>query len=243
MDLKFELARLTVLEISNASSLKRIPDDFFAHMLQLQSLHISELMVDPLPSSLYNLKELRWLILRGCSCFKTMDSLKNFKNLTVLDASGATSLTKFIDKTFRHTPKIQMLNLSHTSINRIPKLEDLGQLTHLSLRGCKLLDRLPQTDSLTNLQALDLSGTSSLVEIEDQFFSHLSFLQILNLSKTGIKTLPSVSKLKNLRQLLLSDCIALTEIKDTYFEQMSWLQNLDNCTNLTTSTSRNSIKS
>ncbi|THF99901.1 hypothetical protein TEA_019499 [Camellia sinensis var. sinensis] len=301
MDHKFELTRLTVLEISNASSLKTIPDDFFAHMLQLQSLHISELKVDHLPSSLYNLKELRQLILRGCSCFQTIDSLKNFKNLTVLDVSGATSLTKFIDKTFRHTPKLQTLNLSHTSINRIPKLKDLGQLTHLSLRSCKLLDRLPKTDLLTSLQTLDLSGaikckefheqsqklpsdlkildisqtpleklpfeinahhlfikhclrlqklpciealkdlevldlsgSSSLVEIEDQFFSHLSFLQILNLSKTGIKTLPSVSKLKNLRQLLLSGCIALTEIKDTSFEQMSCLQNLDlsDCTNL-----------
>ncbi|KAF5952746.1 hypothetical protein HYC85_010690 [Camellia sinensis] len=136
----------------------------------------------------------------------------------VLDVSGTTSLTKLIDKTFRHTPKLQMLNLSHTSINRIPKLKDLGQLTHLSLRGCKLLDRLPKTDLLTSLQTLDLSGNSSLVEIEDQFFSHMSFLQILNLLKTGIKTLRLVSKLKNLHQLLLSGCIALTEIKDTSFE-------------------------
>ncbi|XP_028079584.1 putative disease resistance protein At4g19050 [Camellia sinensis] len=294
MDHKFELTRLTVLEISNPSSLKRIPDDFFAHMLQLQSLHISELKVDPLPSSLYNLKELRWLILRRCSSFKTVHSLKIFKNLMVLDVSGATSLTNFIDKTFRHTPKLQTLNLSHTSINRIPKLQNLGQLTHLSLRGCKLLDRLPKTDSLTSLQTLDLSGaikckefheqsqklpsglkildisqtpleklpfeinahhlfikhclrlqklpciealkdlevldlsgTSSLVEIEDQFFSHLSSLQILNLSETGIKTLPSISNLCNLRQLLLLGCIALTKIKDTSFEQMSCLQNLD----------------
>ncbi|CAL5434855.1 unnamed protein product [Camellia sinensis] len=236
MDHKFELTRLTVLVISNASSLKRIPDDFFAHMLQLQSLHISELKVDPLPSSLYNLKELRWLILRRCSSFKTVHSLKIFKNLMVLDVSGATTLTNFIDKTFRHTPKLQTLNLSHTSINRIPKLQNLGQLTHLSLRGCKLLDRLPKTDSLTtlpciealkDLEVLDLSGTSSLVEIEDQFFSHLSSLQILNLSETGIKTLPSISNLCNLRQLLLLGCIALTKIKDTSFEKMSCLQNLD----------------
>ncbi|KAL7204541.1 hypothetical protein ACSBR2_017584 [Camellia fascicularis] len=246
MHLKFELARLTVLEISNASSLKRIPDDFFAHMLQLQSLHISELMVDPLPSSLYNLKELRWLILRGCSCFKTMDSLKNFKNLMVLDVSGATSLTKFIDKAFRHTLKIQMLNLSHTSINRIPKLEDLGQLTHLSLRGCKLLDKLPQTDSLTSLQTLDLSGAIKCKELNEQSQKLPSGLKILDISQTPLEKLPfeinahhlfikhclRLQELPCIEALKDLEVLDLSEIKDTSFEHMSWLQNLDNCTNL-----------
>ncbi|KAL7203943.1 hypothetical protein ACSBR2_017076 [Camellia fascicularis] len=213
---------------------------------------------------------LAWLI-----CLRmTMDSLKIFKNLMVLDVSGATSLTKFINKTFQHTSKLQMFNFSHTSINRMPKLKDLGQLTHLSLRaikckefheqsqklpsGLKILDtsqtpleklpfeinahhlfikhclwlqKLPCIEALKDLKVLDLSGTSSLVEIEDQFFSHLSFLQILNLSKTGIKTLPSVSKLKTymscLQNLDLFDCTKLKALPP--LETLSNLKELNLC--------------
>ncbi|THF95156.1 hypothetical protein TEA_017713 [Camellia sinensis var. sinensis] len=65
MDYKFKLTRLTVLEISNPSSLKRIPDDFFAHMLQLQSLHISELKVNPLLHLFTTLKNYAGSFLEG----------------------------------------------------------------------------------------------------------------------------------------------------------------------------------
>ncbi|GMP74956.1 hypothetical protein CsSME_00032198 [Camellia sinensis var. sinensis] len=291
---KFELQRLTVLEISNASSLQEIPDDFFDHMLQLQSLHISELKVNHLPSSLEKLKELRWLILRDCSCFKTLISLNSFSKLLVCDVSGAKSLTTFRDKAFKDIPKLQTLDLSRTSIKSLPKLIKLGDLTHFSLSGCKSLDRLPRTESLTTLQTLDLSGarnfkefheqslgnsgglkildlsetpleklpskinprhlflkhcsqlkklpclealkdlevldlsgSKSLVEIEDQFFGRLRSLQILNLSETSIKTLPSLANQNNIRQLLLSGCIALKVIEDKSFEHMSFLQHLD----------------
>ncbi|KAH7853278.1 hypothetical protein Vadar_000831 [Vaccinium darrowii] len=291
---KFDFRRLTVLELSNASSLKEFPDDFFDHIPKLESLHISECKVNPLPSSLYNLSELRSLILRGCSCFHMLKSLKNFKKLLVLDVSGATSLVKFEDKAFNHTPHLRELNLSFTSLTWVPKLFKLSKLTHFSLRGCKHLKRLPKTHSLTSLQVLDLSGarkfkefhektpglprglkildlsetslrhlpskmnphrlflkrcselqklkftrtltqlevldlsgTASLVEIEDKFFTNLNYLQILNLSETGIQSLPSLSKKTNLRQLLLSGCKSLIEIKDKSFEHMSRLEHLD----------------
>ncbi|KAG5555588.1 hypothetical protein RHGRI_006288 [Rhododendron griersonianum] len=292
---KFDFERLTVLEISNASSLKKIPDDFFDHVPKLESLHLSELKINPLPSSIYNLTELRWLILRGCSYFKTLNSLKNFKKLLVLDVSGAKALTKFEDKAFNHTPHLQTLNLSHTSITLVPKFSDLKELSHFSLSGCKHLERFRRTDhslpslqvldlsgainfeefhelspglptgikildlsetrlrdlpssmnprrlflkccseiqkltcteTLQNLEVLDLSGTTSLVEIEDKFFSKLDSLQILYLSETSIQSLPSLSNVSDLRQLLLSGCNSLTEIKDESFEHMSCLEHLD----------------
>ncbi|KAI8562127.1 hypothetical protein RHMOL_Rhmol03G0010500 [Rhododendron molle] len=294
IDHKFDFKILTVLEISNASSLKKIPDDFFDLMPKLESLHLSELKINPLPLSIYNLTELRWLILRGCSCFQTLNSLKNFKKLLVLDVSGATSLTKFEDKALNHTPHLQTLNLSLTSITLVPKLSDLKELTHFSLSGCKHLERfrrthslpslqvldlsgainfkefhelspglptgikildlsetrlrdLPSsmnprhlflkrcstlkkltcTETLQNLEVLDLSGTTSLVEIEDNFFSNLDSLQVLNLSETCIQSLPSLSNVSDLRQLLLSGCNSLTEIIDESFEHMSCLEHLD----------------
>ncbi|KAF7148197.1 hypothetical protein RHSIM_Rhsim03G0013500 [Rhododendron simsii] len=294
IDNKFDFKNLTVLEISNASSLKKIPDDFFVHMPKLESLHLSELKLDPLPLSICNLTELRWLLLRGCSCFQTLNSLKNFKKLLVLDVSGATALTKFEDKAFNHTPHLQTLNLSLTSITLVPKFSDLKELTHFSLSGCKHLRRfrrthslpslqvldlsgaikfkefhelspglptgikildlsetrlrnLPSsmnprhlflkrcskiqkltcTETLQNLEVLDLSGTTSLVEIEEKFFSKLDSLQILNLSETSIQSLPSLSNVSDLRQLFLSGCKSLTEIKDESFEHMSCLEHLD----------------
>ncbi|GFY91783.1 hypothetical protein Acr_08g0001790 [Actinidia rufa] len=294
MDHQFEFEKLTVLEISNASSLKTIPDEFFDHMPQLQSLHISELKVDPLPSSLEKLRELRWLILRECSCFTTLCSLKNFKDLMVLDVSGATSLIKFKDKTFKDTPKIQTINVSRTNIKKLPKFVNLPELTHLSLSDCYSLVRLPKTDSLSTLQTLDLSGarhfeefheqsmgnrgtlkildlsktplktlpsninsrqlflrccpnlqelpciesledvevldlsgTKSLVKIEDEFFNLRKSLQVVNLSGTSIKTLPPLSNVCNLQKLLLPGCTTLEEIGDKSFEHMSLLQHLD----------------
>ncbi|KAF7147231.1 hypothetical protein RHSIM_Rhsim03G0013200 [Rhododendron simsii] len=294
IDNKFDFKNLTVLEISNASSLKKIPDDFFDLIPKLESLHLSELKLNPLPLSIYNLTELRWLILRGCSCFQTLNSLKNFKKLLVLDVSGATALTKFEDKVFKHTPHLQTLNLSLTSITLVPKFSDLKELTHFSLSGCKHLGRFRRTHSLPslqvldlsgainfqefhqlspglptgikildlsetrlrnlpssmnprhlflkrcsgiqkltctqtlqNLEVLDLSGTTSLVEIEDKFFSKLDSLQILNLSETSIQSLPSLSNVSDLRQLFLSGCKSLTEIKDESFEHMSCLEHLD----------------
>ncbi|KAG5555581.1 hypothetical protein RHGRI_006282 [Rhododendron griersonianum] len=295
IDHKFDFKNLTVLEISNASSLKKIPDDFFDLMPKLESLHLSELKINPLPLSIYNLTELRWLILRGCSCFETLNSLKNFKKLLVLDVSGAKALTKFEDKAFNHTPHLQTLNLSHTSITLVPKFSDLKELSHFSLSGCKHLERFRRTDhslpslqvldlsgainfeefhersaglptgvkildlsktrlrdlpssmnprhlflkrcselkkltcteTLQNLEVLDLSGTTSLVEIEDKFFSKLDSLLILNLSETSIQSLPSLSDVFDLRRLLLSGCNSLTEIKDGSFEHISCLEHLD----------------
>ncbi|KAF7112647.1 hypothetical protein RHSIM_RhsimUnG0207500 [Rhododendron simsii] len=222
IDHKFKFKRLTVLEISNASSLKTIPNDFFDHVLQLRSLHISELKVESLPSSMENLKELRWLILRDCSSFKRLISLKNFKNLMVLDVSGATSLTNFKDKSFKVNTKLQTINLSRTSIRTLPKLLNLGELTHFSLRGCESLDRLPKTDALSHLKTLDLSGAKRFKEFHEQSLPNPGSLKILDLSDTPLANLPAVF---NPRHLLLKRCPQLKKL--TCIEAFEGLQELD----------------
>uniref|UniRef100_A0A5B6ZQQ5 Uncharacterized protein n=2 Tax=Davidia involucrata TaxID=16924 RepID=A0A5B6ZQQ5_DAVIN len=275
------LEKLTVLEISGSGSLKTIPGNFFKHMPHLRSLNLSALHINSLPSSLYDLSELVWLVLRGCSCLETLGSLKNFKKLLELDLSGATSLKSIQDKRFSENKKLQTLNLSHSQIKSLPLLNDLVELTHLSLSGCTHLDRLrgiskvtrlqvldlsdsqkikefhdqslennaalqildlsrtsvdrlpssinprylylkgcsqlqklPFIEALKDLEVLDLSGASSLVEIEGKFFEHLSHLRVLNLSETKVKSLPSLSNLFDLRQLLLSCCSDLVELPD-----------------------------
>lgn len=219
---KFEFERLTVLEISDASSLKTIPDEFFDHILQLRSLLISELKVESLPSSMEKLKELRWLILRECSSFKELISLKNFKNLLVLDVSGATSLTNFKDKAFKYTPKLQTINLSRTSIVTLPKLLNLKELTHILLSGCESLDRIPKTDALSRLQTLDLSGAKGFKEFHEQSLGNPGDLNLLDLSDTPFENLPSKF---NSRQLLLKRCSQLKKL--TCVEAFEGLEVLD----------------
>ena len=57
-----ELKSLIILEISGASSVKIIKDDVFNKMPHLQILNFSVLQVQLLPSSLFKLDELRYLI-------------------------------------------------------------------------------------------------------------------------------------------------------------------------------------
>ncbi|CAL5409725.1 unnamed protein product [Camellia sinensis] len=284
--LKFE--KLTVLEISGPNSLTTIPDEFFKHLPQLRSLNLSALQIESLPSSLYELSELSWLILRDCSRLKTLKSLRNFKNLTVLDLSGATSLENIQDKTFSQNGKLQMLNFSKTKIKSIPLIKNLKYLTHLLLSGCPELVRLRGISSVASLQVLDLSNASQFNEFHDQSLENnvslkildlsgtildhgnprqlnsknsppeksllcietLGVLEVLDLSKTHIRTLPSLSNHLNLRRLLLSSCayleelvdlnplkklevldlsgcIALTKLPDGIFDQMSCLWRLD----------------
>ncbi|KAL7242602.1 hypothetical protein ACSBR1_015061 [Camellia fascicularis] len=224
--LKFK--KLTVLEISGPNSLTIIPDEFFKHLLQLRSLNLSALQIESLPSSLYELSELRWLILRDCSHLKTLKSLRNFKNLAMLDLSGATSLENIQDKTFSQNGKLQMLNFSKTKIKSIPLIKNLKYLTHLLLSGCPELVRLRGISSIASLQVLDLSNASKFNEFHDQSLENNVSLKILDLlgtgldlsgtvldrSKTHIRTLPSLSNHLNLRRLLLSSCAYLKELVD-----------------------------
>ncbi|PON85803.1 NB-ARC domain, LRR domain containing protein [Trema orientale] len=311
------LTKLRACELSGAVSLKSIPD-LFRDMPDLRSVNLSLPNIKSLPTSLFSRKELRWLILRGCSCLEELQSLEELEKLEVIDLSGAISLKKIEDDNFSSLKKLQMLNLSQSQVDSLPSFHNLGDLTHLLLSGCsymrrlpsletiprlqvldlfdagslekleeqslkkmselKVLDlsgtairqlpayisklshlylrdcsflvRLPSTREMKHLQVLDLSGSRDLVEIEDQSFNHLRFLRILKLSKSKLKQLPSLSGLKRLQTLNLSGCMNLVElphldaleelevldlsgcsslkvIKDESFEKLSQLQKLD----------------
>ncbi|KAI8000534.1 putative disease resistance protein [Camellia lanceoleosa] len=92
IDSILELRTLIALEISGSNILEKIEDDFFKSMPRLQSLNLFGLRIESLPSSVYHLSELRWLILRGCSRLRKLDSLRHLRNLVVLDLHGATYL-------------------------------------------------------------------------------------------------------------------------------------------------------
>ncbi|XP_059639187.1 putative disease resistance protein At4g19050 [Cornus florida] len=207
------LPSLTVLEISGASSLI-IPENFndlFKHMPCLRSLNLSSLLIDSLPSSLYDLSELSWLILRGCSHLLELGSLSKLRKLVLLDVSGATSLKYIKDQNFSINNKLQTLNLSQTKISKLPLLQKHGELCHLSLSGCESLTRLPSIASLVCLQTLDLSGAKKFLEF--QRMEKSISLKILDLSETAVESLPS--KIINLRHLFLRRCSKLKVLSCT----------------------------
>ncbi|KDP35434.1 hypothetical protein JCGZ_10817 [Jatropha curcas] len=248
-----DLKNLTVLEISNAFSLKKIPDNLFEQMSHIRSLNLSGLSIKSLPS-ISNLKELRWLNLRQCSRLEDLPKLQAFTNLEVLDLCSATSFKRFQDKNFAPLQKLQILDLSHTKIQRLPIFQDakvfpyLRNLKRLLLNGCNCLARLPSLKPLSGLQILDLSGAVILKEINDESFEKKDDLKVLDLSGTlisqlsfdnlnicdlklkgcsNLEELPCTETLKQLELLDLSDACNLVRIKDKSFEHLKLLRCLN----------------
>ncbi|KAK2639161.1 hypothetical protein Ddye_026956 [Dipteronia dyeriana] len=186
-----QLKTLKVLEISGDSHLMSMPSNLFDEITDLQSLNLSGLQIETLPS-ISKLSELRVLILRGCSRLKKLQSLRGLGKLQILDISDATSFQRFDDPTLSVLPKIQMINLSNTNIQSLPEFDELQNLTQVFLSGCCSLCILPTLQLLTSLKILDLSGAIMFKTFTDESVEQLDQLRILDLSKTSISKLPSV---------------------------------------------------
>ncbi|KAL7188565.1 hypothetical protein ACSBR1_038435 [Camellia fascicularis] len=157
--------------------------------------------------------------------------LKRSDKLVVLNLSGAASLVNFHYVTLKGMMKLQTLNPSNTKIQKLPIFGGIQQLTHISLRDCHCVERLPSFELLTSLQELKLKvclpsnphhlylkGCSMLKEItymkalKDLEALHLSGAIIQDTSFDQIDSLLSLSNLSNLRRLLLNKCINLKEL-------------------------------
>ncbi|GFS42296.1 hypothetical protein Acr_00g0079130 [Actinidia rufa] len=172
-----EFAKLTVLEISGACSLIKLPDDIFKKMNQLQSLNLSSLQIQSLPTSFYDLTELQRLLITDCPNLVKLKMLKN------------------CDKHM-----LTHVLLRDCCAERLPSIEKLTCLQVLNLSGAKVFVEIqdPLLKANTDLEILDFSGTNVLkipsnirdslsAESKEKFFEHLGKLQILNISETTIK--------------------------------------------------------
>ncbi|CAA0407757.1 unnamed protein product [Arabidopsis thaliana] len=238
------LTKLTALEVSGASSLKKISDDFFMEMPDLRSLHLSGLKITSSPRSITDLKELHCLIIKDCPLLKDLPDMQGLLNLEVVDISGARGLQTCFDNTygdntntsknknFYRLTKLQFLDFSESQIERLPMFQDFPDpatfhsLTRLLLRNCSKLKRLPNLKPLSGLQVLDLSGTSSLVKMLEVCFEDKPELKTLNLSGTNLSELATtIEELTSLNELLLRDCINLEYIPD--IEKLENLEVID----------------
>ncbi|CAA0837460.1 Putative disease resistance protein [Striga hermonthica] len=215
---------LTAFELSGSINLKQIPDHFFIDMPNIKNLNLSCLNIKYLPESFYTqLTKLEILILKDCKSLKKLESLRNFKNLEVLDISGDKSVTSIHDKMFVTNTKLRIINLSGTKIETLPVIHDLQKLESLSLSDCLSLTRIRRIAKLSRLQILDISGAEKVEEFLDPCLEYLESLDYLDISRTAFRKLPS--NIANPRYVYMRECQELTRL--TPIEGLSRVEVLD----------------
>ncbi|PPS18160.1 hypothetical protein GOBAR_AA02417 [Gossypium barbadense] len=232
----------------NKASWTEMATDFFAEMTKLRSLNLSALGIKSLPD-VFNLTALRRLTLRNCTYLVALPKLANLKDLEVFDVSGSSNLNRLQEKSFQSFHKLRFADFSGTSIEKLPIVQKLENLTILLVRGCVRLSGLRFMKHLHKLKVLDVSGATKIKEIFYDCFTDTDNLKILDLSETDIRFLPEslgkslcdlklkgCSKLErlldtrnltNLELLDLSDCSSLKAFPNNFFEHLTSLKSLD----------------
>ncbi|XP_019057275.1 PREDICTED: probable disease resistance protein At5g45510 isoform X2 [Tarenaya hassleriana] len=209
-----ELKRLQVLEVSGASSLENIPDDFFKGMSRLQSLNLSGLRIKSSPSSISELIELRCLILRDCPELEDLPEIHNLTKLEVIDLRGARELKTCFDKEKGED-----------------KDKDKGEVGDKSIGVKKNKSKNKNFYLLTQLELLDLS--ESQIERLPIFQDSAEAKELSSLTRlllrgcSNLKRLPNLKPLSGLQVLDLSGTTSLTEMLEVCFEDKKELRILN----------------
>jgi Leucine-rich repeat (LRR) protein len=176
------------------------------------------------------LKELEVLDLEGTEIWDLPENPK-WPRLLQFVLHNNKELRKIPPLFFDYMTALQTLNLSGTGISSLPEsIVNLASLKRLILRNCHDFKKLPhEVGELEELEVLDIEGTEiwdlpenprwpmllqfvlhnnkEFRKIPPLFFNHMTALQTLNLSKTGVRSLPeSVVRLVSLKRLFLSYC-------------------------------------
>ncbi|KAL5701374.1 hypothetical protein ACHQM5_026719 [Ranunculus cassubicifolius] len=247
---ELNLNLLYVLDLSGSTNFQKLD---ITYCYRLQRLDLSSTMVEELPC-LLNCKDLQYLVLKGCLKLETLPKLSDLRDLVSLDVSGSTAFKHFQDDSLGEMESFQELDLSGTQIIQIPILSGCQKFSKLILKDCSKLETLPQLESLSKLQVLDISGVTSVKSFPGQSFVTLpSFdeskehdldpsgdnlfsqfqdmsignhcvLEEVDLSRTRFTDFSFLSSCKNLSQLSLRGCL---NADTTPFKCMPSLQKLD----------------
>jgi hypothetical protein len=179
-----QLQKLKVLEIKDYPDLEQeLPQllKVLAKLPNLEILKIEHCHLKKLPKEIALLKKLKALYLSNNEIEQVGRGLDQLKSLEILDLSHNPIRT--YEDAFYQCSSIKALNLAYCPIFP-PRIEELSQLTDLSLEGCPIL----------TLQEINFA-LQSLLELEK-----------LNLKSTGLGEFPSNLKyLRNLDELNLEN--------------------------------------
>jgi Leucine-rich repeat (LRR) protein len=204
--------KVYTLLIDGTRLYREVEHKFFEPMKRLQALAIFNPTFKSLPKPMFEMGELRLLVLRGCDPLEGIDPIKELESLTVLEISGAASLKSIPGDLFKKLSQLRSLKISAAKIKELPPISHMTELRWLILSGCSSLESLPKVGKLTKLQIVDLSGASELAKLEGRAWKSLENLRRLDVSRTKISRLPILGTLPNLTTLALNRCDHLARL-------------------------------
>ena len=228
---KFEMESLEILILSGCSKIKRIPE-FMGNMKRLSQLHLNAIAITKLPSSIEHLTNLASLHLRDCKNLLCLPSIIcSFKSLKDINLAGCSKLDGLPEELW-NVESLECLDASGVTLrDPPPSVVTLENLKVLSLEGCKG----PPHKLWNNLFPLNLMPRRSLnpVSLLLPSISGMRSLERLDLSYCNLQIIPNeFGNLSSLTSLYLCgnhfSCLPESMV------QLSELYRIDlnNCTRL-----------
>ncbi|GMY36386.1 putative adenylate cyclase regulatory protein, partial [Fagus crenata] len=159
-----------------------------------------------LPAEIGAISQLKELQLHSCSNLQCILALP--PSLFIIRVKDCQSLERLPD--LSNLKNLSYLTLRH--LDKLREIPELRELEYLYIAGCISLKRLPDLSNLKKLQGIYIEKCKKLIEIQD--FGKLELLTELNISGCeSLERLPDVSNLGMLKYLTLYGCQKLVEIE------------------------------
>ena len=196
----FSAPKLVHLSLAN-NSISSLPTEIFANQENLQHLDVS--------GNLLSSTEIKPALFQHLS------------NLTELDLSG-NQIGKLRKKTFWNLTKLETLKISRNKLQKLPNKLFQNQANLGTLFLSKNLLTRVSNEALQGAQQLSqlLLDNNLIEELEDQVFTNLSSVTVLDLSFNNLLKVPKTLKaLQNLQSIDLSKNF-ITELEDVALPQL-----------------------
>ena len=170
----------------------------YSHIDNKPVLQSESESIEPLPAAIGNLKNLRYLRLRGFNELpEEIAQLDSLETLVYMNCA-------FIEfpKVLCKLKNLKALKIFSKRLERFPnELGNLSSLTHFDMRGSKVQELPDAIGNLSKLTSIELYANESLKALPDSI-GNLTNLEKLDIRASDLKSLPSsISNLNKLKSL------------------------------------------